>query len=48
VSGDEGVVPRWVLEKGVKVIPWNDNVPPEKTAAETAEYFGLSKQRGNL
>lgn len=44
----EGVVPRWVLEKGVKVIPWDDNVPSEKTAAEAAEYFGLIKQGGNL
>lgn len=44
----EGVVPRWVLEKGVKVIPWDDSVPPEKTAAEAAEYFGLIKQGGNL
>lgn len=48
VSGNEGVIPRWVLEKGVKVIPWDDNVLPEKTAAENAEYFGLIKQGGNL
>ena len=41
VSGEEGLVPRWVSEKGVKVMPWDDNVSPEKTAAETAEYFGL-------
>lgn len=48
MSGDEGVIPRWVLEKDVKVIPWDDSVPPEKTAAEAAEYFGLIKQGGNL
>lgn len=43
VSGDEGVVPDWVLEKGVKVISWNDSVTAEETAAETAEYFGLNR-----
>ena len=42
VSGNEGVVPHWVLENGVKVISWDDKVTVEDTAAETAEYFGLA------
>lgn len=41
VSGNEGVVPRWVTENDVKVISWDDNVTAEETAAECAEYFGL-------
>lgn len=41
VSGNEGVVPRWVTENDVKVISWDDNVNEEETAAECAEYFGL-------
>ncbi len=41
VSGNEGVVPRWVTENDVKVISWDDNVTEEETAAESAEYFGL-------
>lgn len=41
VSGNEGVVPRWVTENDVKVISWDDNVTEEETAAECAEYFGL-------
>lgn len=41
VSGNEGVVPDWISENGVKVISWDDNVTAEKTAEETAEYFGL-------
>lgn len=43
VSGNEGVVLDWVLEKGVKVISWDDSVTAEETAAETAEYFGLNR-----
>ena len=43
VSGSEGVVPDWVLEKAVKVISWDDSVTAEETAAETAEYFGLNR-----
>lgn len=43
VSGGEGAVPCGLSEKGVKVIPWDDNVHPEKTATETAEYFRLKK-----
>lgn len=41
VSGNEGVVPDWVLESSVKVISWDDDVTADETAAETAKYFGL-------
>ncbi len=41
VSGNEGVVPRWVTENGVKVIPWDDSATAEETAAKVAEYFGF-------
>lgn len=41
VSGNESIVPHWVLENGVKVISWDDKVTAEETAAEAAEYFGL-------
>ena len=47
VSADEGVIPDWVLKYGVKVISWDDGVTAEETAAETAEYFGLTK-RNNI
>lgn len=43
VSGNEGVIPDWALENGVKVISWDDSVTAEETAAETAKYFGLNK-----
>ncbi|MDE6763350.1 MAG: hypothetical protein K2J73_06700 [Oscillospiraceae bacterium] len=39
VSGNEGVVPDWVLENGVNVISWYDSVTVEETAAEAAEYL---------
>lgn len=41
VSGDESNIPSWVTKNKVKVISWNDRIAPEKTADETAEYFGL-------
>ena len=41
VSGNESVVPHWVLENGIKVISCDDRVTAEETAAETAKYFGL-------
>lgn len=44
VSGNEGVVPDWVFENGVKVISWDDGVTADETAAETAEYFGFGEQ----
>ena len=43
VSADESVIPDWVLKHGVKVISWDDGVTAEETAAEAAEYFGLTK-----
>lgn len=41
VSGNESVVPHWVLENGIKIISWDDRVTAEETATETAKYFGL-------
>ena len=41
VGNNEGVLPDFVSEHNIKVIRWDDNITPEKTANEVDEYFGI-------
>jgi len=43
VGANEGVLPDWVVEHGIKSIIWNDQINVDVTVSETAAYFGFDK-----
>lgn len=43
VAVNEGTLPDWVVELGIKNIVWNDHTSIDTTATEVAEYFGFNK-----
>jgi len=43
VAANEGVIPDWVVDLGIKNIVWNDNTSIDTTALEVATYFGFNK-----
>lgn len=47
VAGNEGRLPDWVVELGIKDIVWDDSTSIDTTAAEVAAYFGLNGQMHN-
>ena len=47
VGTNEGRIPGWVMENGIKYVIWNDAISVEQTAVEVAEYFGFNKEDKN-
>ncbi len=47
VAANEGMIPDWVVDLGIKNIVWNDHTGIDTTALEVAAYFGLNKQVHN-
>ena len=43
VAANEGIIPDWVVDLGIKNIVWNDHTSIDTTALEVATYFGLNK-----
>lgn len=43
VAVNEGTLPDWVVELGIKNIVWNDHTSIDTTASEVATYFGFNK-----
>ena len=47
VGTNEGRIPGWVMENGIKCVIWNDETSVQQTTAEVAEHFGFKKKEND-